>query len=262
MGRRAAIIWGLVLVAIGLAFLADSLSGGQFDAGHFLSHWWPLLLILIGGAILLEAALPRGRSETRELALDLGGAASAEVRIDFGAGRLAVGPATPGRLLEGSFDGGVRYQRDAADRVRLWVDPADAWWGAGWRGFVWRVGLTRDVPLHLWVQCGASDNDLDLSELRLASLYLKTGASETVVRLPRAAGTSLVRVESGAATVRLEVPGGVAARISASMGLGSTSIDPRRFPPFAGGWASPDFASATNRIDITYHGGVGTLSIS
>jgi hypothetical protein len=49
------------------------------------------------------------------------------------------------------------------------------------------VGLTGEVSLDLRLDTGANRSMLDLRELRLRSLALKTGASETRVRLPVAA---------------------------------------------------------------------------
>ena len=260
MGRIWTLAWGLILVAIGLVFLADTLSNGQVDAGALIGQWWPLILLLLGAAILIPALWP-GRATVRTLALDLEGATRAAVRIDFGAGRLRIGRAAPGRLLEGTFEGGVRSRVDGPGQVRL--DPGeDVWWSWRGRGLLWQFGLTGEVPLDLELHCGASQADLDLSELRPVSLFLSTGAAETRVTLPRAAGSSTVRLEAGMAGIRVRVPEGVAARIRSQVAMGSVSVATSRFPPAAeGGWASPDYATAANRVDISLQGGLGSLSV-
>jgi hypothetical protein len=123
------------------------------------------------------------------------------------------------------------------------------------------VGLPSDVPLDLRVDAGASRNVLDLRDLRLRSLELHTGASDTRVLLPRAAGATSVRAESGAASLTFEVPDGVAARIRTRVVLGSVQVDESRFRPVAGGYESPDYATAANRVDIDAQGGVGSLKV-
>jgi hypothetical protein len=123
------------------------------------------------------------------------------------------------------------------------------------------VGIAPDVPVALRVYTGASENLLDLSALRVVNLEVHTGASETRVVLPQSAGSTTVRVEAGAAAVRLRVPPGVAARIAGTMAIGAAGVDERRFPRTGGGWMSTDWASATNRVDISYQGGVGGISI-
>jgi hypothetical protein len=123
------------------------------------------------------------------------------------------------------------------------------------------VGLTTEVPLDLRVDAGASRNVFDLRRHRLRSLELHTGASETRVVLPEAAGATSIRAEAGAASLVLEVPDGVAARIRTRVVLGSVQVDEYRFPPVAGGYESPDYATATNRVDIDVQGGVGSLRV-
>ena len=134
-------------------------------------------------------------------------------------------------------------------------------WGPGRWGQGWHFGVTAEVPLTLSVETGASNNELDLADLRVADFSIRTGASQTRVRLPRAAGSTRGRIDAGAASVRVEVPEGVALRLVGRMQLGTNDIDTRRFPPSAGGWASPDYDSAQNRVELTVTGGLATLQV-
>jgi hypothetical protein len=115
--------------------------------------------------------------------------------------------------------------------------------------------------MDLQVEGGASKTVLDLRELRVRTLAIKTGASETRVTLPQAAGLTKVRSESGAAAVFFDVPTGVAARIRTKMGLGGSDIDTARFPRVGEVWESPDFATATNRVEIEAQGGLGAVTV-
>ena len=117
------------------------------------------------------------------------------------------------------------------------------------------MGLTAEVPLDLRVDAGAARTVLDLRDLKLRNLELHTGASATRVLLPRSAGATTVRAETGAAELVFEIPTGVAARIRSRMVLGSTHIDEGRFPPAGGGHESPDYATSPNRVDIDVQGG-------
>ena len=103
---------------------------------------------------------------------------------------------------------------------------------------------------------------LDLAELRVRSVKLQSGASDTRMRLPRAAGTTVVRASAGAASLTIEVPAGVAARIRTSMALGSSRIDETRFPRSAAGYESADYGTAANRADIDLSGGVGSITVT
>jgi hypothetical protein len=225
-----------------------------------------------GGAAAAEAVwtatppapAPAPGPALERLDLPLEGAADAEVMVTFGAGHLRLGAAAPGMLVDGTFAGGVRVERGGGPgRVRLAPPTPPSGWTWDRAPYTWTMGVTADVPLRLRVESGAADADLDLSGLRLAELRLRTGASETRVTLPAAAGFTRVDAEGGAATIRFRVPEGVAARIRSSMALGSSDVDAGRFPRMAsgGGWESPGFEVAPNRVEIGVRGGVGSVSV-
>ncbi len=206
-----------------------------------------------------RAAGSPGSAES--LAFDLAGALRADVQLEFGAGRLFVSGAAPGRLLDGSFSAGsVRHEVSPDGQIRLSNAVMPVGW-AGWPPHEWHVGISTEVPVRLRVATGASEAELDLSSLRVQELQLKVGASETRVRLPANAGATLVDAEVGAAKLLLQVPAGVAARIRTAMTLGSVDVDNRRFPQVPGGFASPDYEQAQNRVEIDFRGGVGSLEV-
>jgi hypothetical protein len=210
-----------------------------------------------------SAAAPNAGGTAQSLARALEGAADAEVRIAFGAGKLLVGPAASGLLVDGTFEGGVNATPAGAGRVRLTTPHPASWsWDWGRAPFDWRLGLTAEVPLRLEVETGASDNELDLSGLHVTDLRLRTGAAQSRVTLP-ATGVTRVNAEGGAAQMRFRVPAGVAARITSTMAIGTTDVDTTRFPRTRDGaaWASPDFDANPNRAEIAVRGGVGQVTI-
>ena len=257
----------LVLMGLGFAVLVGAIIPGPWRrrpwpatpaAGP--SSWAP------GGSVTgagTPGTTPPAGYPAQAFALALDGAADAEVRIAFGAGKLLVGPAASGQLVDGTFDGGVDATPAGPGRVRLGMPHPASWnWGSGRPPFGWRVGLTAEVPLRLELETGASDNELDLSNLRVTDLRLRTGAAQSRVTLP-AAGVTRVNAEGGAAQIRFKVPVGVSARITSTMAIGTTDIDTTRFPRTADrtAWASPDFDANPNRVEITVRGGVGQVTI-
>jgi hypothetical protein len=256
---RGPIFFPLVLVVLGFLLLFSNLGYIQFDFWQFIRTWWPLLLI-IGGLDILIGSLRARNVKPRTLALDLGSAAQADVSINFGAGDLTIGKAAPGKVVDGTFEGEVRYDARPDGRVWLKLEPLN-WWGWNPRGYRWNVGLTDAVPLKLTLDGGAANTNADLTDLKVTDLRVKTGASSTVIRLPRAAGMTTVRVNAGAASVKLIVPEGVAARVHSSMAIGSNSINRQRFPLSGSAYVSFDYATAPNKIDIQFEGGVGSLAV-
>ena len=256
-----AFTWPVAWIVVGVVLwlgATGSIGQGPTD---LIAEYWPWALVVLGIWFVIGAVVPSGRGLTETLALPLAGTADAGVRIRFGAGNLATRPAAPGNLVDGEFVGGVIHRQVGPGRVEL---EQDTRYGLPWieRPSRWTVGLTAEVPLDLKIDAGASRAVLDLSGLRVRTLELQTGASETRVLLPQAAGVTTVRAQAGAASLTLEVPSGVAARIRTRMALGSTQIDQVRFPASAGGYESPDYPTATNRVDIDVQGGVGSLRVA
>ena len=80
--------------------------------------------------------------------------------------------------------------------------------------------------------------------------------------MPANAGMTRTRFETGAASVKVHVPDGVAARIRAQGGLASIQIDASRFPQQGDIYKSADYETANNRIDFEVQLGVGSVQIS
>ncbi len=160
----------------------------------------------------------------------------------------------------------ARVQR-SGDVLQARLRPRDAF---NWPGAIgpdrysldWTLALTPDVPLALDLQTGASDNHIDLTGLRVTDLRIECGASSTHVRLPSGSGHTRVDLHYGAASLELQVPEGVAARIRVRGALMGVAIDQRRFPRSGDEYQSPDFASATDRVEIDAEGGVGSIKVS
>ena len=256
---RGPILFPLLLVVLGFLLLFSNLGYIQFDFWRLIGMWWPLLLI-IGGLDVLIGSLRARNIKPQTLALDLGTAPQADVSINFGAGDLTIGKAAPGKIVDGTFEGEMRYDAKPDGRVWLKLEPWN-WWGWNPRGYRWNVGVTDAVPLKLTLDGGAANTNADLTDLKITDLRVKTGASSTIIRLPRAAGMTTVRINAGAASVKLIVPEGVAARVHSSMAIGSNDIDRQRFPLSGGDYVSVDYATASNKIDIQFEGGVGSLAV-
>lgn len=267
--HRRRVYLGLVLIAIGALLLIDNLG---LLAGLGISAWGligPLILILLGVLLFLRAVRSRPSRSVEEVTIALDGAARARIHVHHGAGQLRLaGGAPAGTLAKGTFRGGVdwrsRWRGDLLE-VELHV-PARTlpflapWeWGPG-AMLEWQVAL-GDVPLTLDLETGASETALDLRELQVQELQLRTGASDTQVDLPARAGHTRVRVEAGVAAVTLRVPGGVAARILASGALAGIDVDTTRFPRSGGRYESPGYEAAENRVEIDVRSALGSVEI-
>ena len=262
--RRHDLFWGLILVIVGVVLVLDRLLG--------ISVWkvaWPLFLIGLGLWFTWTGSHGEQRPELEEVTIPLEGAERARILMQHGAGQVRVdASADVDELVAGTFTGGLDHDRALrGDTVHVRLRPHGAYisrcfmpwiWG---RGLDWQVGLSRRIPLSLKVDAGMSSTSLDLSQLQVIEFRLKTGLSSTEVTLPASAGHTRAHVDSGLASVKIRVPEGVAARIETETGLGSTSIDRRRFPRKGNVYQSEDYDMADNKVEIQVKTGLGSVTI-
>lgn len=265
--RSGSAFWAVVLILVGVLFLLNNF-GLLPDLGF--SMWsliWPIFLIALGVWFVSRIFIRPSAADIEAGSIPLEGAVRAEIELSHGAGELRLsGGAAAGVLAEGMFGGGLRYHAkrkgDLLDvEMKMRVEPAAFLnWAPG--SYDWDVRLNSSVPLELKCETGASRNTFDLSDLKVTKLELETGASSSEITLPANAGYTRVKVEAGAARVDIRVPGGVAARIRTSGALASVRVDETRFPGFDNRYQSPDYDSATNKVDIEIETGVGAVTVS
>lgn len=266
--RSSSLFWAIALILIGTALLLGNL--GVFDRLE-INVWsliWPLLLIALGAWFIFGYLIGPQPREAEAASIPLEGAGRAEIKINHGAGRLTLAAGAPaGQLVSGSFTGGMSYRsKRAGDTLTVKMRVPDRsgfsfpWmWAPG--ALDWDVRLNPDIPLALEFETGASRSEIDLSLLQVSDLELETGASATAVTLPANAGLTRVKIEAGAASIDLRVPGGVAARIRAQAGLARVGVDETRFPRRGDIYESPDYEAAANKADIRIETGVGSVDV-
>jgi hypothetical protein len=269
MMRSGRLFWAVVLIVLGFLFLAGNLGLLSMNVWRL---FWPAFLVLLGVWFLVGSSMKGSAGmEMEEGSVDLGTAQSASVTVKHGAGRLSLsGSAEAGKLVSGSFANGLDARvKDSGGRLQVVLQPhsrafPDVFFPGAWvsgGGLAWDFSLTKAIPLDLVFEIGAVDAHLDLTELNVKDLVVKTGASSTEIKLPGAAGSTRFKVEAGAASLDITVPQGVAARIEAEAGLASVKVDEGRFPKGNGIYQSPEYESAENKVDIRIETGMASIEI-
>jgi hypothetical protein len=261
---RGRTFWGILFLLGGGLLLLDNLGLLPASAGRL---FWPLLIILFGVWVLLRGARAgtAGVAESRNE--PLAGSNRARFKLQHGAGRLHVtGTSGADELFAGKFVGGIdaNVRREGEGAEVVLSVPSSSWMDLPWaggRGFDWDLKLNGEIPLELALETGAGETTLELTDLLIRELSIKTGASSTEVRLPAHAGMTDVKVEAGAASITLIVPQGAAARIRSNSGLVDMQVDPSRFPASGSGYESADYATAENRLNVDVQAGVGSIKI-
>jgi len=266
--RTNRMFWAILLVGLGFLFLANNLGLISVNVWGLI---WPAFLILMGISFLLGSARSSEEMVLEKGTIALEGAERATVTVKHGAGKLTVNSsAESGTLASGMFANGLdaRVKRDGnqlnvimKSHSPVFPEVMFPWnWTSG-KGFQWDFGFTKSIPLNLVFETGAVDAHLDLADLQVKDLVLKTGASSTNLTLPAEAGLTQVKVEAGAAAVIIRVPEGVAARMKTDVGLAAVSVNKSRFPKINGYYQSADYESAENKADIRIEAGLGSIEI-
>jgi hypothetical protein len=263
MHLRGSLFWGIVLIVLAALLLLNQLG---LLTGNIFGYLWPAIVILFG-IWLLVSALGKGRggAVAQKLSIPVESARGARIKLNHAAGRLNIqAGASSTEVLNGDFGAEVDYNSQLVTdqlQVKLRTSPHFWSWYPG-ESLDWNIRLNGDIPLNLKIDSGASASTLDLTNLKVVELDINSGASSTDISLPANAGNTLVDIDSGAASLNLHIPTGVAARIKVKSGIASVNVDANRFPRLDGGlYQSADYATATNRADITIDTGVGSVDI-
>lgn len=258
--NRNPLVWGSILILLGALMLAGQMGIELPNGNSPMSLFWPLILIGLGAWVLFGVFVKR-ESISEPASIDLQGATEAKVTINHGAGEFRMrSGASENELMSGTFVGGLDYKTEKqGGQLQVKMRPANDLvfpFFSGWEQLDWDFSLNPSIPITLDLNMGANKSVIDLKDLNVTALKFKSGASDTTITLP-AKGRLTVDCEVGAASLVLIVPEGVAIRTHATIGAGDFSVDRTRFPSKE----SPDFASASNAIDIRVTGGAASVKI-
>jgi hypothetical protein len=260
--RRSALFLGAIIIFVGVLLLLEALGIITFNV-------WGLIIpvfVIALGAWILWGTLAHRSVKTEHVNVPLEGAARARIRIQHGAGRLEVGAgAETGSLLVGDCNGGVELDtRRIDDKLEVSLSVLNRIFPFIWGPenlMDWKLNLAQDVPLALSFDTGATDTHIDLSRLNVTQIRLNSGASSTRITLPANAGKTIAEFKTGAASLEVLIPPGVAARIQASGGLSTVQVDRNRFPRSGNVYQSADYEIAANKVELRVEMGVGSVGI-
>jgi hypothetical protein len=236
---------------------------------------------------------------THNLSEPLNGATTAKYMIQTDSGNLAIDRLTSGEPLLAS--GTLEYLENQGQPTRslsngsgqayLSLKTSSArqpWFRFPWdacNGAIrWQIHLNPAIPADITASSGGGNVRLDLTGLAVTHVTAETGGGNVEVALPdsaadlsvtaktgagavtlevgRITGSSAIDASSGAGNVVVNLPGGLAARIHATSGIGKVIMDPRFGKIEANIYQSPDFNSAIDLVEITLKSGAGNVTVS
>jgi hypothetical protein len=294
---RRGLVWPLLLICLGVVFLAANFGLiGPVSVVAVLSLW-PLILIIVGIDIAIGRRWP------------LAALAASALVIVAGLALASLGPATPGGIfpvfvggsngtttstvdvprsdaksislrvsagagtyeLRGGAISFVHAESDhddlrlsradrSGDRIDIRVDQGPS--GNGFRfgpsaASHVKVQVASDIPTSLVVDAGAGDFAIDLSDVKVTDARLSIGAASLRFVLPRPAGEVPVTISAGASSIVIEIPDGVEAHITTGGGLTSSRAENSRFS----GSETSGYAAAKDRVTVRISAGVTSIVI-
>ncbi|MFA5315932.1 MAG: DUF5668 domain-containing protein [Dehalococcoidales bacterium] len=273
--------WGIFLLFLGAVFLLQTFNVLPWGLWTTLWRFWPVLLIIAGLGMLLRRYQPWLMAGISLLVLivslliaialygqpliidqpsqsytqSLAGLTRAEVSIKFDAGNLGLAslPAQSPNLAEVISSTGegagflhTSYNRnDSVGNLVMTTSGNNRSFRGESKAEIW---LSPSIPLEMTMESAAGNQNLDFSGLNLPILNMKIEAGNCVVVMP-ASGNTLARIKASVANLEITIPSGVAARIRADADIGSVEMD-NRFPHDGEYYITPDFDTATSRVDL------------
>lgn len=122
------------------------------------------------------------------------------------------------------------------------------------------INLNEKPLWNIDMGLGAGEAKFDLSDFRVKSLKVSTGVADLNVKLGDKANRTDVRIESGVASVTLEIPESVGCEVRIDGMLNDKNLGDLR-EVSSGLYRSPGFEQASRKIIINYEAGLSEVNI-
>ena len=252
------IFWGLLFVLIGgLAFAGNF---GYVDV-QWDNLWrlWPIFIIALGLSMISMKNVIWRIIVTIMAILTLGGVAwvmvgnyqnsgdlqsytatiqkasdkvkQAVIKVQTGASSLQIGTTNQEEIANIALESNVANLSKTSEisgetqKISIGMSAkSGSDWLVGNTRNLWDIDLTRNLPLTLNVESGASNIDIDVSEAQLTAMDIRAGVSNIVVKLGNREDLANVYVESGVSSIIFKIPEGSGVQLKLEGGLISKNI--------------------------------------
>ena len=290
--RAGTLLLALFFILAGVVIFLSNLGYVSTGFAQLLFRFWPVILIIIGISLFWGGTIPRPLAFVLVVVFAVGvlvlafvipgPGPRAEVHTDL---RVEQGryPDLETGLLSLHFGGG-----------RIFVDgKTDHWFAGNFRGSsltdpsytvegqslslnlpeirvsplgrnvlnVWNMHLSPNLNWDLNVESGAVDGELDLEGIPLNNVTLKVGAGNMIVRLGENGEDVKMRVEAGAANMKIQVPEDTGLDIRMNGVLANTNLRDLNWPQVDGRYRSPLYDRATSRVKLDIDVAVGNFTV-
>jgi hypothetical protein len=234
------------------------------------TKFFSIALVLVV-ALLLAGCSSRpqvGELQSESQSVERGDAKTVLVKINMGAGNLAVTAGTE-QLLDADFNynvaelkpsvkysgGTLVVEQPGAEGLRL----PDLQGITDFRN-EWDLRLNGDVPMDLRVDMGAGDSDLQVADLSLTGLDITLGAGRSTIDLSQDWASDLdVRIDSGAADLTVRLPRDVGVRVE--IDRGPTVINAPNMTQDGNVYTNDAYGTSDVTLKINMQSGIGQINL-
>lgn len=293
--------WAFLLISVGILYLGPQLGFWSVGAANSVWQLWPVLLVLFGlnlmvrrskaewvimllafvlaGLFVYDVALRddsrfiqdnRQKSEApRESSINVdvpSGIERAFVEINTGAIEMDLGGHTDkllqGKLtstfaepsLETQINGNNAKVKLSTTRVSKKLVFRD------FKNYL-NLKIGNIVPTEVKIDSGASDLNLDFSDIKLAGLSLNSGASSIDAKIgSNIESNARLSFEAGASDINISFPKGIGVKIESESGLAREEFE--GFTKKNGFWENAEYASAEKKITIVLRTGASSVDVT
>lgn len=187
--------------------------------------------------------------------------------IDFGAGKLIIGPSS-NMLFDGNFYKTQDRPRVTMNRrrskavVRVRLDDCRYICWPGRIGNRWKLDITDQLPVQLNINCGAARLLMNLTDIQLERLDLDCGASEIDLIIGKKSPRVDAYIDCGASHLDIQIPHGAGLRVHRDIAVSSfrsPDIDLKQRGSY---YQTADYANAPVQVNLDLEAGVSFFRVS
>jgi hypothetical protein len=294
-------IWGTLLILVGILYLGINFSWWSSLEVSQIIEFWPMLLILLGlallvrnwkagwaimtAAVLLIIALiiasisdkvpfrsnpfknkiSQNSIRSSSFSADINNDVSeANIDIKTGAVELKLDD-TSNKLIEGKLDSTFaepQLDTKVSNSIASAILRTDRFTGRWPDKNNLDAKITSEIPVNLSLDAGAASLDLDLTNIKLRELDINAGASSINLLLGnQVRNGGRITIDAGASSIEIKVPKEIGAQVKLESPLSSKTF--RNFNQTQNNlYQSEGYTDKTTQIEIIINAGVSSISIA
>ena len=293
--HRGSWVWrlffGLLLVVLGIAFLAQNLGLVSNINFSYLFKFWPALIIFWGllvlsrgtwvgvvlsvifaliiiGLIIFFFFWPMKIAKVKTYNFDIqkdAAVSRADVTVKTGAAVVKIGGGAAS-LASDNLESNITQLKTSSEiengtqLLKIETENNTKMWAGNLKNNL-QINLSENIPLSLTISSGASDFYFDSSNLQLENFNLKSGVSKLNLIFGAKVAQATADIDAGVSDINISLPPDLGAKLYAKTGMTSQNfadfrqIDENNFE-------SNNYASSTSKIDIRLEAGVSNISVT